>query len=89
MTINLRSGPALGVIVALFASLSATSNSGRLDETWPNLLSQETAGDPVLAQLHRRANAALEKLVQSEDSPQWTLHLADSRSDDGVIITEH
>lgn len=88
MTTCFRSGLALGLLVFVLAP-PATAPSWRADEAWPDLLSQEPASDPALAQLHERAAAALERLVQLEQTSQWRLHLAESRSDGETIITEH
>ncbi len=65
---NLRSwnGLAFGIIVVLMVHLSAGTDSGRINEPWPKLLSGEPASvDPGVAALQQRANVSLDNLVRS------------------------
>jgi hypothetical protein len=47
------------------APMTGVTNAGRVDEPWPMLLSSEQTGDLRVAMLQYRANATLEKLIQS------------------------
>ena len=60
------SGLVLSIVVFLMVPLSAATNRNPSDEPWPVLLSSEPAPvDPGFAALQHRANASLEKLIQS------------------------
>ena len=60
------SGLVLSIIVFLMVPFSAATNRNPGDEPWPALLSNEPAPvDPSFAALQHRADAALEKLIQS------------------------
>jgi hypothetical protein len=51
--------------------LTAATNAGRMDEPWPALLASEPdVSDLRIAMLQDRANAALERLVQSAPAEQ-------------------
>jgi hypothetical protein len=63
------SGLIASIIVFSVFPWSAANNLDRMDEPWPVLLSDEPApADPAVAALQRRAEASLEKLVQSARS---------------------
>jgi len=65
------SGLVLGIIVVLMVHLTAATNAGRMDEPWPALLANEPdVSDLRIAMLQDRANAALERLVQSAPAEQ-------------------
>lgn len=60
------SGLGLSIVIFLMVPFSAATNLNPADEPWPALLSNEPAPvDPTFAALQHRANASLEKLVQS------------------------
>jgi hypothetical protein len=60
------SGLVLSIVVFLTVPFSAATNRNPGDEPWPALLSSEPAPvDPGFAALQHRANASLEKLIQS------------------------
>jgi hypothetical protein len=67
-------GLVLGIIVVVVAHLSAATNTGRIDEPWPVLLSSEPAGiDPGVTLLQHRAQGSLDKLMQSAGAPRQPL----------------
>jgi len=69
MTSRPWSGLVLSVIVFLMVPFSAATNRNPSDEPWPALLSNEpTLVDPSFAALQHRADAALEKLIQSANA---------------------
>jgi hypothetical protein len=55
----------IGLFVICTAPLTAATDAGRVDDPWPILLSGEQTSDLRIAMLQYRANATLEKLVQS------------------------
>jgi hypothetical protein len=60
------SGLALSTVVFLMVPFPAATNLNSGNELWPVLLSSEPAAvDPDFAALQHRANASLEKLIQS------------------------
>jgi len=63
------SGLLASIIVFSLVPWSAANHSNRIDETWPALLLDDSApADPVFAALQLRAQASLEKLMQSENA---------------------
>ena len=70
MSSHHRSGLLLcAVIVAAMAPRFAASLSGQAEQPWPALLSsQQDAVDPDHALLQRRAQAALERILNAESA---------------------
>jgi hypothetical protein len=56
---------AVSFLVICMAPMTGVTNAGRIDEPWPTLLSSERTSDLRVAMLQYRANAMLEKLIQS------------------------
>jgi hypothetical protein len=64
-------GLVLGIIVVAMAHLSAATDTGRIGEPWPALLSSEPAGiDPSVTLLQHRAQGSLDKLLQPAGAPR-------------------
>ena len=67
-------GLALGIIVVGMVHLSAATDTGRIGEPWPVLLSSEPASiDPGLTLLQQRAQGSLDKLLQTAGAPKQPL----------------
>jgi hypothetical protein len=56
---------AIALLVAGMAPLTVATDLGRGDDAWPTLLSREQPSNLRIAMLQYRANATLERLVQS------------------------
>ena len=61
---------AIALLVACMAPLTVATDLGRGDDPWPTLLSHEQPSNLRIAMLQYRANAMLERLVQSAPAPE-------------------
>ena len=68
---RLWNGAVLGLLVAGMMQFSGTTNANRNAEPWPAMLGTASNNpDPGFVALQTRANAALERLVQSESASE-------------------